>query len=212
MRPVILASASTGRARTLSGAGITPVVRVSGVDEEALVARAGVQEPSEVTLLLARAKAEAVARDDLPTGGIVIGCDSVLWVDGRIHGKPADADQARTWWRRMRGGEGTLFSGHWVIDTGSATALGAVATTTVTFADVDDEEIDAYVDTGEPLRVAGGFTVDGLGGPFVTAVAGDHHAVVGLSLPLLRLLLRRLEISWTSLWDGPGNARDRSGI
>jgi septum formation protein len=212
VKPVILASASTGRARTLRAAGIDPVVVVSGVDEDAVLARTEVREPSEVTLVLSRAKAEQVAaRSDLPADGIIIGCDSVLFVDGEIHGKPTDADQARLWWRAMRDSSGILHSGHWVIDRASGRAIGEVAKTTVHFASLDDAEIDAYLATGEPLQVAGGFTVDGWGGAFVTGVTGDYHAVVGLSLPLLRVLLARIGVPWTSLWSVPAPRHDRSG-
>lgn len=211
MRPVILASASTGRAQTLRTAGVDPIVVVSGVDEDAVLARTGAHTPSEVTLALAQAKAEQVAtRDELPADGLVVGCDSVLLVDDEVRGKPVDADQARAWWRDMRGGSGVLHSGHWVIDLSSGGAVGEVATTTVCFAKVDDTEIDAYIATEEPLRVAGGFTVDGLGGAFITGVTGDYHAVVGLSLPLLRVLLARLAVSWTSLWSAPAPRPDRS--
>jgi len=215
---LVLGSASPARLRTLQRAGLTPYVVVSHVNEDAVLTSAllsyGTLEPDQVPLVLARAKAEAVAGlldgdaagdvpDDLPTDALVLGCDSVLELDGEVHGKPADAAEASSRWRRMRGRSGVLHTGHWVIDLredcGGAT-LGAVASTTVHFADVTDAEIDAYVATGEPLSVAGAFTTDGLGGAFVAGIEGDHHNVVGLSLPLLRTLLADCGVPWTTLW------------
>jgi septum formation protein len=203
--PLVLASASPARLATLRAAGVWPSVVVSGVDEDAAVseatARYGPLEAADVALLLARAKAEDVAAgDELPESGtVVLGCDSVLELDGEVHGKPADAEQARDRWRRMRGRTGVLHTGHWLVDdrdeAGGAT-LGASASTTVHFAMLTDDEIDDYVATGEPMLVAGAFTVDGLGGAFVSAIEGDHHNVVGLSLPLLRELLAEIGIGW----------------
>jgi septum formation protein len=204
---LVLASASPARLSTLRAAGVDPLVVVSSVDEDAVVARYGVTDPQDVALVLARAKAEDVAgAGDLPDAALVLGCDSVLELDGEVHGKPADPAEAVARWQRMRGRSGVLHTGHWVVDTrdeedgGTGATLGAVASTTVHFADVSDEEIAAYVATGEPLRVAGAFTVDGLGGAFVRAVEGDHHTVVGLSLPLLRELVGELDLVWSSLW------------
>jgi septum formation protein len=198
---LVLASASPARRSTLRAAGIEPAVVVSGVDEDLAVAEAtdryGPLEPADIALLLARAKAEDVAVR-LDDGAVVLGCDSVLEFDGEVHGKPGNAEEAISRWRRMRGRSGVLHTGHWLIDeraTGGAT-LGATASTTVHFATLSDEEIEAYVATGEPLTVAGAFTIDGLGGAFVTAVEGDHHNVVGLSLPLLRDLLADAGIEW----------------
>lgn len=205
---LVLASASPARRATLLAAGIEPSVVVSDVDEQAVQTQAeeryGVLEPADVALLLARAKCEAVAREMTSGGavGLVLGCDSVLELDGETHGKPADADEAVARWRRMRGRTGLLHTGHWLrderdpADGGTRATLGATASTTVHFADLSDQEIDEYVATGEPLLVAGAFTVDGLGGAFVTAVEGDYHNVVGLSLPLLRELLGQVGVGW----------------
>jgi len=188
-------------------------VTVSSVDEDAVVAHYGVTDPQDVALVLAKAKAEDVAArvDEAHPDGdgepaLVLGCDSVLELDGEVHGKPVDAEQAVARWKRMRGGTGVLHTGHWLIDVrdpadgGTGGTLGAVASTTVHFADPDDDEIAAYVATGEPLAVAGAFTVDGLGGAFVTGIEGDHHNVVGVSLPLLRGMLQEVGVPWHRLW------------
>lgn len=203
-----LASASPARRSTLIGAGIQPQVLVSDVDESALVAAAevthGSLEPADVALLLARAKAEDVA-GRAADQELVLGCDSILDLEGEAHGKPADAAEAVARWRCMRGRSGILHTGHWLLDErapdagGTGGMVGATASTTVHFADLSDDEIDAYVATGEPLGVAGAFTIDGLGGAFVSAIEGDHHNVVGLSLPLLRELLAELGVGWFDL-------------
>ena len=206
---LLLASASPARLSTLRSAGVDPLVAVSGVDEDAVVARYGVTDPADVVLVLARAKAEEVAArweevEGAPEDGLlVLGCDSVLELDGAAHGKPADAAAAAERWRSMRGRSGVLHTGHWLVDVrddGTGATLGAVASTTVAFAEVTDAEIEAYVATGEPLAVAGAFTLDGLGGAFVRGVEGDPHAVVGVSLPLLREMLDDVGVAWTSLW------------
>ena len=202
----VLASASPARLATLRAAGLDPAVQVSSVDEDAVVARYGVTDAEDVALVLARAKAEdvAAARDD---DALVLGCDSVLELDGQAYGKPGTAEEATRRWRAMRGRSGVLHTGHWLVDTrdgdagGTGATLGAVASTTVHFADLADDEIDAYVATGEPLAVAGAFTVDGLGGAYVTRIEGDHHAVVGVSLPLLRELLGEVAVPWHTLWN-----------
>ena len=137
----------------------------------------------------------------------MLGCDSVLELDGEALGKPADAAEATARWRAMRGRSGVLHTGHALRDTASGHVASATASTTVHFADVTDAEIAAYVATGEPLHVAGAFTVDGLGGAFVTGIEGDHHNVVGLSLPLVRELVAELGRSWVDLWTTPGAAR-----
>ena len=213
--PLVLASASQARLATLRAAGIWPAVVVSRVDEDLALAEAteryGPLGAPDVALLLARAKAEDVSSTDV-RGAVVLGCDSVLELDGEVHGKPADAAEAVRRWRRMRGRSGVLHTGHWLVDDrdgrhgrprrGGAT-LGATASTTVHFAALSDEEIDAYVATGEPLLVAGAFTIDGLGGAFVTSIEGDHHTVVGVSLPMLRDLLAECGVVWTDLWERP---------
>ncbi len=202
MTRLLLASASLGRLTTLRSAGVEPLVQESGVDEDAVLAAAPeVTAPAEAALLLARAKAEAVT----PTAEdvVVVGCDSLLELGRSVHGKPRNAAEATARWRVMRGGSGILHTGHWVVDRrpdGHHCATGAVASTMVHFADVSDDEISAYVSTGEPLQVAGAFTIDGLGGAFVERIEGDPHNVVGLSLPLLRRLLADLGVRWTDLW------------
>lgn len=202
--PLVLASRSPARLETLRRAGIDPVVIVSGVDEDQFADL----PPAELALRLAELKCAAVSgRDDLPPGALVLGCDSVLELDGQALGKPADEADAAARWRAMRGRAGVLHTGHALHDTASARVVSARAATTVHFAAVTDAEIAAYVATGEPLHVAGAFTVDGLGGAFVTGIEGDHHNVVGLSLPLVRELAAELGRSWIDLWTGPEAAR-----
>jgi len=191
---LVLASASPARLATLRAAGIGPEVVVSGVDESAVTTR----EPATLARELAALKAGKVARE-VPDA-LVIGCDSVLELDGSVHGKPQDAYEAEARWRAMRGRSGVLHTGHCVIDTGSGRQSASSAATVVHFAQLSDEEITAYVATGEPLRVAGAFTIDGLGGAFVSGIEGDPHTVVGISLPLLRTMFADLGIRWTDLW------------
>ncbi len=202
---LLLASASPARLATLRAAGIEPIVQVSSVDEEAVLAAAKVRDPAQVPLLLARAKAQDVAATG-PGPVLVVGCDSILDLDGVALGKPRDAADAVSRWKQMRGRSGVLRTGHWVIDLSSPSspAAGAVSATEVHFANVSDDEITAYVATGEPLLVAGAFTIDGLGGAFVTGVNGDHHGVVGISLPLLRELAMSLGLTWPQLWTRSG--------
>ena len=211
---LLLASASPARRSTLRAAGVEALVRVSSVDEDAVVAAAqglhGPLDAADVALLLARAKAEDVvaaveADDEADEDVLVLGCDSVLEVDGEVHGKPADADEATARWHLMRGRSGVLHTGHWLVDLratedgGTGGMVGGTASTTVHFAALDDAEIEAYVATGEPLRVAGAFTLDGIGGPYVAGIEGDPSNVVGVSLPLLRELVRELGLAWHDL-------------
>lgn len=205
---LVLASASPARLRTLRAAGLDPEVIVSGVDEDEVVARYGVSAAEDVVLVLARAKAEDVAAA-LPSSPdcLVLGCDSVLELDGEVMGKPSDPDDARRRWHRMSGRSGVLHTGHWLVQTAlGGGCVGAVASTTVHFAEVSEQEIEAYVASGEPLAVAGAFTVDGLGAAFVRGIDGDHHNVVGVSVPVVRELAAELGISWPSLWAGTGPA------
>jgi len=192
---LVLASASPARLRTLRAAGLDATVIVSGVDEDAVTA----DGPADLAATLARLKAEAVAVR-LGAPGLVLGCDSVLGLDGRILGKPTGAADATRRWRSMRGRSGVLYTGHCLIDTGSGKRAAGLGATTVHFADVTDDEIAAYVASGEPLHVAGAFTIDGLGGPFVERIEGDPGTVIGLSLPLLRRLLAEQGVRITDLW------------
>ncbi|MFC8697413.1 nucleoside triphosphate pyrophosphatase [Streptomyces parvus] len=195
-RRLVLASASPARLSLLRQAGFAPEVIVSGVDEDALSA----PTPAELALVLARAKAAAVAERPEAAGALVIGCDSVLELDGEALGKPADAEEATARWKSMRGRAGILQTGHSVIDTASGRTASATASTVVRFGEPSDAEVAAYVASGEPLHVAGAFTLDGRSAPFVDAIEGDHGNVIGLSLPLLRRLLGELNVSVTELW------------
>jgi septum formation protein len=199
---IVLASQSPARLATLRAAGIEPEVVVSGVDEDRITS----PDPANLAGALAQLKCRAVAGqladaadpDDPP---LVIGCDSVLAFEGEIFGKPGGPVEAAGRWRRMRGRSGVLHTGH-CVRRGDEEFL-ETASTVVHFANITDDEIDAYVATGEPLHVAGAFTIDGLGGAFVTGIEGDHHNVVGLSLPVLRELVADLGIAWTDLWNRP---------
>jgi septum formation protein len=205
-----LASTSPARLALLRAAGIEPVVMPSDVDEPAAVAAAeqfsGPLSAPAMVELLARTKAEAVALSrGSEIDGLIFGGDSAFELDGIIYGKPHLPEIARERWHAQRGRTGLLHSGHWLIDRstgGTGSAVGAVATASVTFADdVTDAEIDAYVASGEPLAVAGAFTIDSLGGPFIDRVEGDPSTVVGLSLSTLRRLVRELGYDWTGLWN-----------
>ena len=199
---IVLASASPGRLATLRRAGIEPEVIVSGVDEDRITA----ESPKALVETLAQLKCRDVAdRLDVDRSTLVVGGDSMLEFDGELRGKPGSAESATAAWQSIRGRDGILHSGLCLrrihpdrVDP-SREATG-VASTTIHFGDPSDAEIAAYVATGEPLQVAGAFTIDCLGGPFIRGVDGDPHAVVGLSLPLMRDLLIELDIAWPALW------------
>jgi septum formation protein len=194
---LVLASASPARRALLKAAGIDADVLVSGVDESAVEA----DDAYTLSLALARMKARTVAAQmQAEPGVLILGCDSVLAFDGEILGKPADADEATKRWQAMRGRSGVLHTGHHLTDLVGGHQAEEVGTTVVHFADVTDDEIDAYVASGEPLNVAGGFTIDGRGGAFVERIEGDPGNVIGLSLPLLRRLLGELGVPITELW------------
>lgn len=195
-RSLILASASPARLRLLRDAGFQPEVRVSGVDESAIE----ITDPAALVLALAELKAGAVAAVPDAKDAVVLGCDSLLAFDGGVFGKPSDAAEAVARWRRMRGGEGTLYTGHCLIDTRSGRTAKGIGATVVRFGDPTDDEIEAYVATGEPLQVAGAFTLDGRSAPFLRGVDGDPGNVIGLSLPLLRTLLTEVELTVMQLW------------
>ncbi|MEU3354352.1 nucleoside triphosphate pyrophosphatase [Streptomyces sp. NPDC037389] len=195
-RRLVLASRSPARLGLLRQAGLAPEVIVSGVDEDALDA----PTPAELALVLAEAKAAAVAARPEAAGTLVVGCDSVLELDGQALGKPADAEEATARWKSMRGRAGVLRTGHCVIDTTTGRRASATASTTVRFGEPSDAEIAAYVASGEPLHVAGAFTLDGRSAPFVEGIDGDPGNVIGLSLPLLRRLLAELGVGITDLW------------
>ena len=228
---LVLASASPARRATLIAAGITPLVRVSTVDEDAVLAAlpggrafsGTATTPADEVSALAAAKCldvcEALARNspDLPDGEpvLVVGCDSMLEIGGQMLGKPHTPEVARERIAAMRRTTATLWTGHCAAilapassaqdgDTRVVTAsVTRSASTLVHFGDISYAEIEAYVATGEPLHVAGSFTVDGLGGPFIEGVTGDYHSVVGISLPLLRAMATELGVFWPDLWDAP---------
>ncbi len=199
---LILASASPARLETLRHAGVHPTVFVSDVDESLVET----DDIHDLVGELARRKAEAVAAEVLPADDVVIvGCDSMLEVDGVPYGKPGSPENAAELWSRLSGSTGLLVTGHHVIVSsgGEVHSTNRNAETLVHFADLSQAEIQAYAATGEPEGVAGGFTIDGYGGPFITSLEGDHHNVVGISLPLLRMMLADLGVTWHDLWNVP---------
>lgn len=195
---IVLASASPARKLLLENAGIKPIIHVSHLDEDAVTAANIWNSPKEIALGLAIAKAEEVAKNLLGTNTIIIGCDSVMEFDGEPHGKPLDHDTALDRLKVMSGGSGHLHTGHCVIwiNGEAQNQVSQVTSTEVVFHKMSAAEIDAYVATGEPLNVAGAFTLDSLGGPFIKEIHGDPSNVIGLSLPTLRQLLAKLGLGW----------------
>jgi septum formation protein len=197
---LVLASRSPARLATLRAAGIDPVVVVSHIDES----QYDDPDPRRQTVRLAEAKATAVqSRPECQGADLILGCDSLLSFDGMTLGKPRDSAEAVTRWRMMRGQHGVLVTGHHLIAPGSGRSASAAVETVIHFAEISDAEIDAYVATNEPQKVAGAFTIDGLGGAFVARLEGDHHNVVGISLPMLRDLVTQLGWFWPDLWRRP---------
>ena len=203
---VVLGSASSGRLRVLRSAGIDPLVVVSGVDEDAITERLGDTEPARVVTALAQAKAQSVSRaldTAVASDCVVIGCDSMLYVNGTLSGKPGTPEQAFAQWDSMAGRQGELFTGHCVIRMAGGEVTGSAseaAVTTVRFGTPTRDELAAYIASGEPLGVAGGFTIDGLGGWFLDGVDGDPSNVVGLGLSVTRRLLEDVGVSIGDLW------------
>jgi septum formation protein len=198
MTKLVLASTSPARKRLLTDGGLRFELDSPEVPEEELVDELGLEHSEAIVSTLSRAKAEAVA--DRHANALVLGCDSALQFRGESLGKPLTAEVARERWRQLRGASGELYSGHWLIDTETGRGVGTVTVTTVHFADISDAELEAYVASGEPLQVAGAFTIDGLGGAFIERIEGDYHTVVGLSLQKLRELVGELGHSYTALW------------
>ena len=204
---LVLASTSPARLALLRAAGIEPETVAPGVDEEAAVAAAEAErgstlDPDELVQLLARLKAEAVAGVLGTTDALILGGDSAFAFGGVTYGKPLEPAVALARWHAQRGGAGVLHSGHHLIDARTGAGFGETARASVRFAaDLEDGELAAYVATGEPLAVAGAFTIDGLAGPFIDRIEGDPSTVVGLSLSVLRRLVRQTGTPWTSLWN-----------
>ena len=216
MTRLVLASTSPARLTLLRAGGIQPITIAPNVDEDLATeegkASGQIRSTADMVVLLAKAKAEAVLQHPDARDAVIIGCDSSLEFDGETLGKPHLPEVARERWLAMRGRSGILYSGHWVIDNrdGSASpeavkAAGRASSSIVHFANLSEQEIDAYVATDEPLKVAGAFTIDGIGGAFVSRIEGDAHTVVGLSLPTLRELVIELGIDYTSLWNAVKN-------
>jgi septum formation protein len=204
---VVLGSASPGRLKVLRQAGVDPLVVVSGVDEDDVIASLGADAfPAQIVCTLAAAKADEVAGRLTPAVAadcVVIGCDSMLYLDGRLCGKPETVDAARHQWQTMGGRSGQLYTGHCVLRLRNGVVTHREiesATTAVHFAKPSADDLAAYLASGEPLQVAGGFTLDGLGGWFIDGVDGDPANVIGLSLPLTRTLLARTGLTIAQLW------------
>ncbi|SFE28106.1 septum formation protein [Actinopolyspora alba] len=218
---LVLASASPARLSVLRAAGVEPVVRVSGVDEHAVTASLPDPSPAEVVTALARAKASAVVdrvAAEFPDA-VIVGCDSMLWTPGEhadeLVGKPETPELVAERWGRMAGGTGSLLTGHAVLRLRDGTTVAEHSdhlATTVRFGRPSRAELDSYIATGEPMKVAGGFTLDGFGGWFISGVDGDPASVLGISLSLTRSLLAEVGVSVVSLWNAPSAERDEAAV
>ena len=193
MPKIVLASQSTSRRRLLEGAGINPTIIFSNVDEETDFFNA--MSPADMVIALAVTKAHTV-REQIDYPALIIGCDSTFDVDGVSFGKPGTPDIARERARKISGRSGLLHTGHCIIDTAQGREIADRVTTKVTFSELTDQEIEDYIASGEPLQVAGGFTLDGFGSPFIPVIEGDYTNVVGLSMPFLRSAMSQLGYSW----------------
>jgi septum formation protein len=193
MPKIVLASQSTSRRRLLEGAGINPTIIVSNVDEETDFFNA--MSPADMVIALAVTKAHTV-REQIDYPALIIGCDSTFDVDGVSFGKPGTPDVARERAKKISGRSGLLHTGHCIIDTAQGREIADRVTTKVTFSELTDQEIEDYIASGEPLQVAGGFTLDGFGSPFIPVIEGDYTNVVGLSMPFLRSAMSQLGYSW----------------
>ena len=193
MPKIVLASQSTSRRRLLEGAGLKPIIIVSNVDEETEFFNA--MTPADMVIALAVTKAHTV-REQIDYPALIIGCDSTFDVDGISFGKPGTPDVARERARAISGRSGLLHTGHCVIDTAQGREIADRVTTKVTFSEMTDQEIDDYIESEEPLHVAGGFTLDGFGSPFIPIIEGDYTNVVGISMPFLRSAMSQLGYSW----------------
>jgi septum formation protein len=193
MPTLVLASQSTSRRRLLESAGLKPTIMVSNVDEETDFFNS--MTPEDMVIALAITKAHTV-REQISYPAIIIGCDSTFEFEGESLGKPGTAHVAKERAQRVRGKSGYLHTGHCVIDTKQEREISDRITTKVTFTDMTDAEIDDYIESGEPLHVAGGFTLDGFSSPFIPSIEGDYTNVVGISMPFLRSAMTQLGYSW----------------
>lgn len=201
MSKLVLASQSPARLKILQGAGFDPHIQISDVDEDAVLRGEDASDPAHYVQTLALAKAEDVAKRFEESGALVLGADSALSFQGEILGKPKLPEVAFERWQKMRGKQGELFTGQALIDSTSKRSVVAVSSTRVWFSDISDLQIQRYVESGEPLHVAGAFTIDSLGGAFIDRIEGDYHTVVGLSLRLLREMMAELEYEYTDFWE-----------
>lgn len=201
MTQLILASQSPARLKILKDAGFDPIVQTSDVDEDQVLSTKDARDPEQYVQTLAEAKAQDVAQKNALEQVLVLGADSALSFDGEILGKPLVDEIATQRWKQMRGKQGTLFTGQTLVDTKNQHFLTKVSATKVWFSNISDLQIERYVDSKEPLMVAGAFTIDSLGGAFIDRIEGDYHTVVGLSLRLLREMMAELEYEYTDFWN-----------